>query len=221
MASPRTLETPQKTDGRREVGERTRQRLLEATRALLAERGEDAIRLRDITEAAQVNVAAVNYHFGCLKALYTAAIKEAFETIINESIDQLAQLSDDATLEEIAAAWIRPVIAARSGPTCAQQQACMRITAHASSHPPEGLCEWMAAAIARFHDELVTRLRHALPDVPESELRFRVTCAGGILHVLRTGGMQAELEDMPATDVEQVLVPVISGALGAGARTSA
>jgi AcrR family transcriptional regulator len=218
MSSTRTVETPEKTDGRREVGERTRRRLLEATSELLAERGEDAIRLRDITDAAQVNVAAVNYHFGCLKALYTAAIKEAFETIINESLDQLAELSDDATLDDIAAAWIHPVIAARSGPLCTQRQAFMRITARASSQPPEDLCEWMAAAIARFHDALVIRLQHALPGVPESELRFRVTCAGGILHVLRTGGMQAELEDMPATELERVLVPVISGALGAGGR---
>jgi AcrR family transcriptional regulator len=221
MASTRTVETPLKTDGRREVGERTRQRLLDATRELLAERGEDAIRLRDITDAAQVNVAAVNYHFGCLKALYTAAIKEAFETIINESLDQLAQLGDDATLEDIAAAWIRPVIAARSGPTCSERQACMRITARASNQPPEELCEWMSAAIARFHDELVTRLCHALPGVPESELRFRVSCASGILHVLRTGGMQAELEDRSASELERVLVPVISGALGAGAGAGA
>jgi AcrR family transcriptional regulator len=217
MASPRTVETPEKTDGRREGGERTRQRLLEATRELLAERGEDAIRLRDITDAAQVNVAAVNYHFGCLKALYTAAIKEAFETIISESLDQLAGLSDDATLDDIAAAWIRPVIAVRCGPTCGERRAFMRITARASSHPPEELCDWMAAAIARFHDELVTRLRQALPQVPESELRFRVTCAGGILQVLRTGGMQAELEEMSASELERFLVPVISGALGAGA----
>src|ERR1700722_11829584 len=101
MVTAAVTDMPRKTDGRRETGERTRQRLLDATRELLAERGEDAIRLRDVTDAAQVNVAAVNYHFGCLKALYAAAIKQAFETIINESIDQLAELSDDATLEEI------------------------------------------------------------------------------------------------------------------------
>jgi AcrR family transcriptional regulator len=220
MPSLPATESPQKADGRREVGERTRQRLLEATCELLAERSEDAIRLRDITDAAQVNVAAVNYHFGCLKALYTAATKEAIEAIIEESIEQLSGLRADATLEEIAAAWIRPVIAARSGPSCNQRRAFMRITARASSHPPEELCEWMAAAIARFHDELVNRLGHALPGVPEAELRFRVACAGGILHALRTDGMQAELEDKPALELEQLLVPVISGALGAGARAS-
>jgi AcrR family transcriptional regulator len=220
MAPSPVIKPPQKADGRREVGERTRQRLLEATRELLAERSEDAIRLRDITEAAQVNVAAVNYHFGCLKALYAAAIKEAIESIIDESIEQLSELPGDATVEEIAAAWIRPVIAARSGPTCNEKRAFMRITARASSHPPEGLCEWMPAAIARFHDELVNHLRHALPGVPEAELRFRVSCAAGILQALRTDGMQAELENKPARELEQLLVPVISGALGQPARAA-
>ncbi|MDQ6807786.1 MAG: TetR family transcriptional regulator [Actinomycetota bacterium] len=218
MAATRTVETPHRIDGRRESGERTRQRLLDATRELLAERSEDAIRLRDITDAAQVNVAAVNYHFGCLKALYTAAIKEAFEANMTEAIDQLSELNDDATLEQIAAAWIRPVIAARSGPTCNVKRACMRISARTASHPPEELCEWMAGAIARFHDELVIHLRSALPGVPEQELRFRVTCAGGILHALRTDGMQAELEEKSAPELERLLVPVISGALGAGTR---
>src|ERR1700692_3272284 len=103
MATTPDIDARQKPDGRREVGERTRQRLLEATSELLAERGEDGIRLRDITEAAQVNVAAVNYHFGSLKALYVAATKEAIETVVNEAIDQLSELGDDATLEEIVA----------------------------------------------------------------------------------------------------------------------
>jgi AcrR family transcriptional regulator len=209
---------PQKADGRREVGERTRQRLLQATRQLLAERGEDAIRLRDITDAAEVNVAAVNYHFGCLKALYRAAIKEAIEAMLSETVAQLSRLSDDATVEEIAAAWIRPVIAARSGP-CNERRAFMRITARAASDPPQELCEWMSEAVARTQDELLAHLRHALPGLPEPELRFRIGCASGILHVLRTDGMQAELEGKSADELEHYLVPVISGALGAGTRS--
>lgn len=221
MAATPAVEAPQKTDGRREVGERTRRRLLEATRELLAERGEDGIRLRDITEAAQVNVAAVNYHFGCLKALYTAAIRQAIETTIDESLDQLSQLGDAASLEEIAAAWIRPVVAARCGPSCDERRALMRITARVSNHPPEEMCEWMAASLASFHEELVAHLRQALPGVPDQELRFRVTCASGIIHVLKTDAVQAELEDKTPSELERLLVPVIAGALAAGTRVRA
>ena len=152
-----------KGDGRRDAGERTRQRLLAATRQLLAERGEDAIRLRDITDAAEANIAAVNYHFGSLKALYTATIREAIETVQAEMVEQLSHLRDDATVEEIAAAWISPTIATRCG-TCNDRRAFMRIMARAASDPPEELREWKTAAVARIHDELVAHLRQALPD---------------------------------------------------------
>jgi hypothetical protein len=92
----------------------------------------------------------------------------------------------------------------------------MRITARAASDPPEELCEWMTEAISRFHDELVAHLRRVLPGVSEQELRFRTTCAGGILQVLRTD-LPAELQDKSEVELERLLVPVISGALGAGA----
>jgi AcrR family transcriptional regulator len=209
--------TQAKGDGRRDAGERTRQRLLAATRQLLAERGEDAIRLRDITDAAEVNIAAVNYHFGSLKALYTATIKEAIETVQAETVEQLSHLGNDATVEEIAAAWIRPTIATRCG-ACNERRAFMRIMARAASDPPEELREWKTAAVARIHDELLDRLRKALPDRSEAELTFRISCAAGILHVLRTDGLPAELEGMSPAELERYLVPVISGALAAGDR---
>jgi hypothetical protein len=95
----------------------------------------------------------------------------------------------------------------------------MRIMVRAGSEPTEEEpCEWKAAALARYHDELVAHLSHALPGVPEHELRFRVTCVAGILHVLRANSAQAELQDKTAVELEGLLVPVISGALGAGAR---
>ena len=51
-------------DQRREAGLRTRARLLDAALDLIAERGEDGVTLRELTDAAEANVAAVSYHFG-------------------------------------------------------------------------------------------------------------------------------------------------------------
>jgi AcrR family transcriptional regulator len=208
---------PQKTDGRRELGERTRQRLLDATRELLAERGEDAIRLRDITDAAQVNVAAVNYHFGCLKALYRAAITQAVETIIDEQVRQLRELPDDAPLEDIVAAWTRPVIAALAGPP-SQGRALARINARTDSEPSDELREWATAAASRSRDELSCHLRRVLPEVPDHELCFRMRCATGIVHTLSTSSMQCEVDGKDACELERLLVPVITGTLAAGSR---
>ena len=48
----------------------TRERLLEAAENLFAEKGYAAVSVREITTAAGVHLAAVNYHFGTKKALY-------------------------------------------------------------------------------------------------------------------------------------------------------
>ncbi len=53
----------------------TRERILEAAEALFAERGFETVSLRDITGAAEANVAAVNYHFGSKDNLIDAVVE--------------------------------------------------------------------------------------------------------------------------------------------------
>ena len=65
-----------RTDLRREAGLRTRTRLLDAALESIAECGEDGVTLRELTDAAEANVAAVSYHFGSLKSLCDAAIEQ-------------------------------------------------------------------------------------------------------------------------------------------------
>ena len=55
----------------------TRQVLLEAAVAVFAERGFRAASVREICQRAEVNVAAVNYHFGDKESLYAEALKFA------------------------------------------------------------------------------------------------------------------------------------------------
>ena len=42
---------------------------MEAALDLIADRGEEGVTLRELTDAADANVAAVSYHFGALKSL--------------------------------------------------------------------------------------------------------------------------------------------------------
>jgi AcrR family transcriptional regulator len=204
-----------KPDRRREAGERTRRRLLEAARALLAERGTEGVTLRDITDAAQANVAAVSYHFGSVGALCRATMQEAMETLVDEQIDRLRALGDDATVEQIAGVLAQPVIKVVGCPTSADQ-AFLRIMARAVSDPPCELDDWMASTISRADAELLPRLRHALPGVSDEELRFRRECVAGILYFIGTGGMRTYPDCKTAAELEHMLVPVIAGALAAG-----
>jgi AcrR family transcriptional regulator len=208
-----------KPDRRREAGERTRQRLLDATRALIAERGTDAVTLRDITDAAEANVAAVSYHFGSIGALCNATMQEAMATLVDQQIDRLRALGDDATVDQIAAVLARPLITVVNCPT-SEERAFLRIMARAITDPPCDLNDWIAATIARADAELMPRLRRALPGVSDAELRFRRECVAGVLHFLGTGGMRIYPHDTTPAELERMLVPVISGALSAGAQSA-
>ena len=117
------------TDRRRDAGARTKQRLLDATLALLAERGEDGVTLRDITTAAETNVASVSYHFGSLGALCCATAKQAITRLLDEQLARLQALDDDATVEDIARAIAQPIIDALSDPSSPTARCCGSSTA--------------------------------------------------------------------------------------------
>src|ERR1700680_811345 len=125
-----------RADQRREAGLRTRARLLEAALDLIAERGEDGVALRELTDAADANVAAVSYHFGSLKALCDAAIEDALERYLDAPEEAVSPLDPNATLEALAAAFARPLIG--SLVAGGRDLAVMRIVARAGVDPPEG-----------------------------------------------------------------------------------
>jgi AcrR family transcriptional regulator len=206
---------PAKIDGRREAGERTRQRLLDATLVLLAERGEDGVTLRDITTAADANIAAVSYHFGSLSALVRAATEQAIAAMIDGQIERMQALGSDATIEQIAAALGHTTVMSLGRPGCAEQQ-LLRIMARVIAHPPPELAEWMAAALARSDAYTLPLLRRALPDVSDEELRFRRESAIGIINFLVTGSMRIDLHGRSSEEIEHLLIPVLSGALAGG-----
>src|SRR5579872_4256730 len=103
---------PARVDQRREVGLRTRTRLMDAAVDLLAERGEDGVSLRELTDAAQANVAAVSYHFSSLKSLCDAAIEHALERYLEAQQEAVSALGPGDSLETLAAAFARPMMRA-------------------------------------------------------------------------------------------------------------
>lgn len=91
----------------------TKTLILEATERLLAEHGFESVSLRDITSAAAVNVAAVNYHFGSKEKLFEEIQCRYIEPINAERLRVLAELASAgrvATVREILEAFMRPFL---------------------------------------------------------------------------------------------------------------
>jgi AcrR family transcriptional regulator len=198
-----------RADQRREAGLRTRARLLDAALELISERGEDGVTLRELTEAAEANIAAASYHFGSLKSLCEAAIEQALERYLDAQQEAVKTLGAESTLEELAAAFARPMIRALAAG--GRDLAVMRIVARAGIDP---LQEW-ARFDARFEGirtDVLRLLKANVPGVKDRELILRTRCVAGMLNWLALAPLGAEFRSGSEKQIERLLVPVIAGA---------
>jgi AcrR family transcriptional regulator len=182
---------------------------MDAALDLLAQRGEDGVSLRELTDAAEANVAAVSYHFGSLQSLYDAAIEHALERYLDAQQEAVSAVEPDSTLEAVAAAFAGPMIS--SLVAGGRDLAVMRIVARAGIDPPAGW-DRLAERFNRIRADVLRVLRPNLPGVKDQELIFRTRCAAGLLNWLVLAPVGAELGSKPRKQIERMLVPVLAGA---------
>jgi AcrR family transcriptional regulator len=91
----------------------TRERILNNAEALFAQKGFRAVSIREITKAAQCNLAAVNYHFGNKKNLYLEVflsrwVPRARKVRANfrKTLASSAPLTPDAVVRSLAQAFL-------------------------------------------------------------------------------------------------------------------
>ena len=199
----------ERTDQRREAGQRTRDGLLAATVELLAQHGQEGVTLREITDRAGANVSAVSYHFGSLKTLCDSAIEHALERYLDAQMDAVASLGATSSIEDLAAAFTRPMMRALA--TGGPDLAVMRTVARVGIDPPESW-DRLTAKIRQSRRDVARRISEHVPGVDARELDFRIRCAAGMLNWLALAPIGAELAAQPPEQIERWLVPVLAGA---------
>jgi AcrR family transcriptional regulator len=175
---------------------------------LVAQRGEEGVTLREITDAADANVAAVSYHFGSLKSLCDAAVEYALERYLDAQQEAVSALKPESTLLELASAFARPMMQALV--TGGRDFAVMRIVARAGIDPPLGW-DRLAARFDRVRADVLRVLKTNLPEFKDRELIFRTRCAAGLLNWLVLAPIGAELGNKSENQLERLLVPVLAG----------
>ena len=198
-----------RADQRREAGLRTRARLLDTALERIAECGEDGVTLRELTEAAGANIAAVSYHFGSLKSLCDAAVEQALEAYLGAQQEAVSRLGPESTLEELAAAFARPMMRALA--TGGRDLAVMRIVARAGMDPPLGW-DRFDARFNGIRADVLHVLKANVSDVRDQELILRTRCVAGMLNWLALAPVGAELRNKSQKQLGRLLVPVIAGA---------
>jgi AcrR family transcriptional regulator len=181
---------------------------MDAALDLLAKRGEDGVSLRELTDAAQANVAAVSYHFGSLKSLRDAAIEYALERYLDAQQEAVSALGAEASLVALAGAFARPMMHALA--VGGRELDVMRIVARAGVDPPQGW-DRFDASFDRIRADVLRVLKANVPGVRDQELIFRTRCAAGLLNWLVLAPVGAELRNKSEKQIERWLVPVLAG----------
>src|SRR5437764_6402442 len=77
-------------------GPATKERILDVAEALFMEHGYEATSLRAITTAAEVNLAAVNYHFGSKEELFQAVLTRRLDPMNQQRLELLTRFEGEA-----------------------------------------------------------------------------------------------------------------------------
>src|SRR5947207_11496954 len=164
----------------------TQTRILDVAEQLFGEKGIERVSIRDITDKAEVNLAAINYHFGSKEDLIVAVFERRVVPVNEARIAALDAVEQAAgkkspKLEAIVEAFIRPAL------ECSLQApeggtAFSKLFGRCLSEPsPE-----VEALLKRQFEPLVARMQStltkALPHLCRAEIFWRMKFTYGALH---------------------------------------
>lgn len=171
----------------------TKDRILDTAEHLFAERGLGQTSLRQITSHAEVNLAAVNYHFGSKEGLIKAVLARRLEPLNRERIRRLDRLERQGsiTLEGLIEAFIGPPLElSRDGGGGSRFVRLMgrTYTEHASF-----LHEHMRHANEALVSRFKPAFRMVLPELPKAELYWRLHFLVGVMSYVMAGNDMMQL----------------------------
>jgi AcrR family transcriptional regulator len=183
-SNSRMTATPSKSD--------TKQRILDSAERLFAENGFDSTSLRTIIADAQVNLAAIHYHFHSKEALLDAVILRRLEPINRRRLEMLdtcerAAGNNPASLEAVIEAFLAPafrVAADHHGTSFTKLMG--RIFTEKSLVPR--MKQHMGEMINRF----IQAFQNAVPELPRDEVFWRIQFIGGAMALTLLRGTDLE-----------------------------
>jgi len=159
----------------------TKDRILGAAEELFAQFGFAGTSLRQVTSRADVNIAAVNYHFGSKENL----VNEVFRRRMDEMSAQRLAALKTAVAEH--AGQLEPILAAFVEPALAMAQdrhgggAFIRVIARAYAEKNDSLRKFLSDQYGHVLREFAKALAACMPELSKEELYWRLDFLSGAL----------------------------------------
>jgi len=161
----------------------TRHRILDAAERLFAEQGVHLRTLRQITQAAKANLAAVNYHFGSKQELIRAIFRRRLDALNAARLARLDAIqAADARpeLENVLDAFVEPALEFTRGGD-AEGQRFMQLLLRAFADRDTALHEAMRHEYAHVMRRFADAVGDALPSARRNRLRQQLDFVVGAL----------------------------------------
>ncbi len=169
----------------------TKDRILNAAERLFARDGFDATSLRAITAEAEVNLAAVNYHFQSKETLVQAVIGRRMGPVNAQRLALLDAYEAEAgggpvAIEKILDAFLRPIIEMVGS----HAHEFVPLIGRLYTEPGEFAVRLYKEQFEHMAQRFVPALQRSLPDLPRVELFFRIHFAiGAMTHTMGASRM--------------------------------
>jgi AcrR family transcriptional regulator len=164
----------------------TRRRVLAAAEQLFAERGIEGVSIRDITQAADVNLAAINYHFGTKQGLAAEVFKHVLGPLNAKRLELLDEVERKAggrppKLEAVLEAMICPGVERGLGPEPGNET-FLRLIGRCLSEPNAEIEQLVRSHFEKLIRRFDAAFLRALPGLDPEELFWRIHFIHGALH---------------------------------------
>ena len=190
----------------------TKELILDAAESLFADSGFQATSLRDITGAAGVNLASVNYHFGSKDALLTALLERHFAPVNKRRIELLNELEARSVgtvkLEDLVRAFLSPPFELFAKNT-KKRATLLRLVGRLHSEPDEIRAAFTAAlqpTLLRF----TSAFQKASPLIGPEEVIWRTQFLVGAMAHSMLLGQSFPIEAARRTDPLDLLEALIT-----------
>lgn len=159
----------------------TKDRILGAAEELFAQFGFAGTSLRQVTSRADVNIAAVNYHFGSKENLVNEVFRRRMDEMSERRISALRAAVDQhpGELEPILAAFVEPALA------MAQDRhgggAFVRVVARAYAEKNDRLRKFLSDHYGHVLRDFAKAIAAVVPELSKEELYWRLDFLAGAL----------------------------------------
>ena len=168
----------------------TKSRILDAAETLFIDCGYEAMSLRQITSRAEVNLAAVNYHFGSKESLIHSMLSRRLDRLNEERVKLLDRfdqmLGERLTCEHMLGAMFIPALRLSRDPRVGGK-AFLRLLGRAYTDPSAFIRDFLNAHYASVAVRFFDAFQRALPHLPREELGWRLHFAIGALSGVLAG----------------------------------